>query len=116
MFKDEIINIDNEDDFEYEEFQNYLNEYNERSKNLLANEVNSIGDQMLKELEHKKKIEYNKKMELIPFILKKSKEMYTEEQLLSYSIADVRIIYNEIKNEIKNKSVLNKLFQFIFNL
>jgi hypothetical protein len=115
-FDDKILNIEFEDDDgEYEEFQNYINNYNERSKNQIAKEVNLIGDQMLRELEAKKKIEHNKKMELIPYILSKSKDGYTEEQLLSYSITDIRLMYNEIKIQRKNRSFFNKIIEFIFN-
>jgi hypothetical protein len=116
MFDDKILNIEFEDDDgEFDKFQDYLRIYTERSKNKIARDINLIGDQMLRELEDKKKTENKKKMELIPYILQKSKEGYTEEQLLSYSINDVRLIYNDIIIQRKNRSIISKIIQFIFN-
>jgi len=109
-----ILSIDfDDDDKDYLSFSEYLNEDLERNKNKTANEFNQIADDLLAEIEEKKKIIEIEKDKLITFILKHSKNKYSSYQLKSYSISDVRNIHNEIKN---NRNVLSKFFHFMFNL
>lgn len=110
-----ILSIDSDDDNEnYEAFSEYLIEDTKRKKTRDANEIEKIGESLLKEIERKNKHKRIKANKLIPYILKNCDGKYGEEELNSYSFEDVQEIYNEIK--IRKRPFIIKFFHFIFNL
>jgi hypothetical protein len=110
-----ILSIDSDDDNEnYLQFDEFLNDDTNRRKKKIANEFDEMGKIYLKEIEANKNRQTIEKVKLIPYILKYSENKYTDEDLMTYSIEDVRDIYNQIKQE--RSSFLSKLFRFIFNI
>lgn len=109
-----ILSIDSDDDDKnYEAFSEYLEADTRRKKNLTAYEIQGIADNLIKEIEIKKRNKAIKSGKLIPYILKYCNEKYNEEELKSYSFEDVRDIYKEIKTQ--RRSTIVKIFQFIFS-
>ena len=109
----EILSIEYDDDNEnYEQFSKFLNENTNRKKKKTLREFEEMGKEYLKEMDANKNRQIIQKIKLIPYILKYSKDKYSEDDLLSYSLSDVRNIYNEIKRE--NSSMIFKIFKFIF--
>ena len=114
-FDKKILSIDSEDDNkDYEAFSEYLKEDTNRKKNLTSKEINDIAENLLQEIERKKRNQTLKSQKLIPYILRHCDEKYTKEELLSYTYNDVQDIYNELK--IEKQSFISKIFHFIFNL
>lgn len=110
-----ILSIDFDDSNDgYDEFSKYLNDDTHRKMKKTAVQIEELGELCVNEIERKNKQKAQKSKKLIPYILKKSEDKYTEEELLSYSYEDVKNIYDEIKE--KNKSIFIKIFQFLFNL
>ena len=114
-FDKKILSIDSEDDDkDYKAFSEYLEDDTRRKKNLNAREIQEIADNLVEEIERKKRNQAIKSQKLIPYILRHCNEKYTKEELLGYSYNDVQDIYNELK--IKKQSFISKFFHFIFNL
>ena len=110
-----ILSIDSDDDNDnYEAFSEYLDNDTERKKVNTANQIEELGEQFIDEIERKRQNQKQISRTLIPYILKKSGNKYTEEELLAYSFDDVKKIYEEVKEE--NKSFITKFFHFLFNL
>jgi len=110
-----ILSIDADDDNkDYLAFSEYLEDDTKRKRNLAAKEINEIGENLVKEIERKKKSQALKSQKLIPYILKHCDDKYIEEELLAFSYDDVQDIYNELK--IEKQSFISKFFHFIFNL
>ena len=110
-----ILSIDSDDDNkDYKAFSEYLEDDTRRKKNLTAREIQEVADNLVKEIERKKRNQALKSQKLIPYILKHCDEKYTEEELIGYSYNDVQDIYNELK--IEKQSFVSKFFHFIFNL
>lgn len=107
-----MINEDNE--MTVLAYNQYLEDDTERNKKKYALEFEEMGDKFVKEIEIKKKIKNKKSQKLIPYILKKSGDIYDEDELISYSFEDVQEIYNKIKKE--NQLGIIKLIKFIFNV
>jgi uncharacterized protein YfkK (UPF0435 family) len=109
-----ILSVDfDDDDKNYEAFSEYLEDDTRRKKNLTAYEIQKIADNLIKEIEIKKRNKAIKSDKLIPYILKHCNEKYNKEELKSYSFEDVQDIYKEIKTQ--RRSTITKIFQFIFN-
>ena len=114
-FDKKILSIDSEDDDkDYKAFSEYLEDDTRRKKNLNAREIQEIADNLVEEIERKKRNQALKKQKLIPYILRYCDEKYSKEELMGYSYNDVQDIYNELK--IKKQSFISKFFHFIFNL
>lgn len=96
---DEHFFDENNDDITYGEFTKHLRLDIKRKKKNFANELEFSGEILSKEIENKKTLENLDKSKLIKYILKKEKKKYTAKELYSYSLADVRIIYDEIKSK-----------------
>ncbi len=110
-----ILSIDFDDDNEqYEAFSQALTKDSERKKNSIAIEFNKKGEQLLKEIDRKKKNQTIKSKKLIKYILKYCNDKYNYEELNSYSYQDIYDIYIEIKE--KRKTLIIRFFRFIFNL
>ena len=110
-----ILSIDSDDDDKnYKAFSEYLEDDTKRKKNLTAREIQQIADNLVNEIERKKRNQALKSQKLIPYILRHCEEKYTEEELIAYSYNDVQDIYNELK--VEKQSFINKIFHFIFNL
>ena len=110
-----ILSIDSDDDDKnYLAFSEYLEDDTRRKRNLTAKEINEVGENLLKEIERKKRNQALKSQKLIPFILKHCDEKYSLEELNGYSYNDVQDIYNELK--ILKQSFISKFFHFLFNL
>ena len=66
-----ILSIDSDDDDKnYLAFSEYLEDDTRRKRNLTAKEINEVGENLLKEIERKKRNQALKSQKLIPFILK----------------------------------------------
>lgn len=95
-------------------FQEFLQEHTERNKNKTAQEIELMGSAFLSEIDNKKKNEKFRIKKLIPYILKYCDGKYTEEELMRYSLEDVKDIYAEYKE--KHRNPIIKFFMFLFNL
>jgi hypothetical protein len=114
-FDKKILSIDSEDDNkDYEAFSEYLKEDTKRKKKLTFKEINNIAENLLQEIERKKRNQALKSQKLISYILRHCDEKYNKEELMGYSYNDVQDIYNELK--IEKQSFISKFFHFIFNL
>ena len=110
---DKILSINHDDDNkDYNLFNKYLEDDTNRKKSSVAMEIEQIGDQLLNEIENKRRKKKNKIEKLILYIIKNSN--YCVDELNSYSFDDVQKIYNEIKKE--KKPIILKIFHFIFNV
>jgi predicted transcriptional regulator len=110
-----IISIDSDDDNEnYEAFTQYLDEDTKRKKHHVAVDFNKTGEQYLKEIDRKKKVQKIDSQKLIVYILKHCNGKHGYEELNSYSYQDIKDIYNEIKQQ--RRPVIAKIFRFLFNL
>jgi hypothetical protein len=111
------LSIDSDDvNVDYNALSEFLENDTKRNKNKIAIEFEERGEKLIQEIEIKKNIETVKKYEYIPYILKYSKGKYTAEELLSYSLNDVKAIFLDIKEEKKSKSFIIKFFKFILNI
>ena len=109
-----ILSIDyDDDDKNYQAFTEFLDENTQRTKNKIANDFEKIGQDLLAEIEIKKLKKEIKKQKLILYILKHSKDVFSEHVLKSYTLEDVQEIYNELK---QTRSTFTKFFHFIFNI
>lgn len=111
-----IISIDHDDndDVDIKSFSNFMDDVTKRKKNSMADDFIITGEELIEEVREKNQKKEFQKLKLIIFILKNDKKkIYSEKALKSYSLEDVQIIYNDIKN---NKNLFKKLFRFIFNL
>lgn len=109
-----ILSIDYDDDQKnLNEFNNFLIKHTERQKNKTASEIFEMGDQLLSEIEHKKKIKEEEKKSLIKYILKKS-DKYSKKYLSDLDFYDVKDIHKKIKCE--NRSLFKKFFDFLFSM
>jgi len=115
MFIDEkILSIDfDDDDKDMKSFTSYIQNYTEKEKIKIANDFEFLANNLLFELEEKKKNNEIQKIKLIQYILKHTKNKYSIQELNSYDYYDIKNIYNEIK---KNRNIFQKLFRFMFNL
>lgn len=114
-FDEKILSIESDDDNEnYHQFDEFLTNDTNRKKNSFAKDIDLMGKQYLIEIDRNKVKQKIKKNKLIPYILKHSENLYSEEELLSYSLDDIRIIYDDIKKE--NSSTLSNFFKFLFNI
>ena len=110
-----ILSIDSDDDNkDYKAFSEYLEDDTRRKKNLTAREIQEVADNLVKEIERKKRNQAIKSQKLIPYILRHCDEKYTKEELLGYAYNDVQDIYNEIK--FQKQSPIKNFFRFIFNI
>ena len=114
-YDDNLISIDSDDNNDdYVGFTKFIKEYENRQKSKIINDIEERGNVYLKEIERKKKENKHKINKLVPYILKKSPDKYSLEELTEYSYKDVLEIYNEVKKE--NRPFIVKMFYFIFNL
>lgn len=98
MNRDELFLDEGNDDITYSEFTKHLKLHIDKKKESFANEIESSGEIFSKEIDKKKKNENVEKGKLIKYILKKEKKKYSAQELYSYSLGDVRFIYDEIKS------------------
>jgi hypothetical protein len=107
-----ILSIDSDDDgIDAKTFSKYLQDDTLRQKNKIANDFTEIGEDLLAEIEAKRMKREQDKKKYIKYILRRSKK-YINSQLSSYSLEDVKNIYDEIRNQ----RPLRKVVHFIFNL
>jgi len=105
--------IDEDNDISVLAHYKYLEDAIKRDMKKTASEFEDMGDMFINEIEVKKKIKNKKSQKLIPYILKKSGDIYDKDELNSYSFEDIQNIYDETKK--KNQPVIVKFFNFIFN-
>jgi hypothetical protein len=103
---------ENDDNISYLKDAEFLKEIIQRETNVFANDILSIGDDLLNEISLKNFKAEKEKLDLIKKIIKKNKK-YTKDELITYSLPDVKHIFNEIKAK---KSFLTKIIYFLFNL
>jgi len=106
--------IDEDNDMSVLSYNKYLEDDTKRKKQKITSEFEENGLQFLSEIERKKKRNTLIQIKLIPYILKHCKDIYTEEELKSYSLEDIQDIYNKIKKE--NRNIFLKFFLFLFNI
>lgn len=101
----------------YEDDINSIKEYldlsskvAEHNKELIAKIIIDNGDYFLSEINKKNKLREIEKEKHIKKILKTHKDKYTAQELKSYSLSDVRNIYDIVNEE--NKSFIKKVFKF----
>lgn len=112
---DSVLSIDNDDnnDESYTGFCDYLNNDTNRKKNSIISNINMMGDEYLKEIDRKKRIENKQKEKYVNYILKHS-DNYDRDGLFGYTLPDIINIHTEIR---ENKiSTTKKLFNFLFNI
>lgn len=103
----DIYDDDIETMTQYLEVSNIVAEHN---KDHIAKTIIENGDSFLAEIDKRNKLREIEKEKYIKKILKSHKDKYTFEELKSYSLKDVREIY-EIVNE-ENKTFIKKVFKF----
>jgi hypothetical protein len=113
MSDDRYRIVDKDDDIEYEKLVEHLSEDSDRKKKKTVLEIEEMGEGLLIEIDRKRKKQRIIQNKLIPYILKKSNDKYTKEELDCYSFEDVMKIYDEIKTK---HSLFTKIFRFIFNI
>ena len=100
-----------EDDIEtmtqYLEVSNIVAEHN---KDHIAKTIIENGDSFLAEIDKRNKLREIEKEKYIKKILKSHKDKYTFEELKSYSLKDVREIYEIVDEE--NNTFIKKVFKF----
>lgn len=112
--KEKILSIDFDDDNKnYGAFSEFLKDDTKRKKEKFAEHLETSGDNILKEIDRKKKKQKIQKEKYIEYILKKDNKSYTLEELQDYDFDEVRKIYSETKE--KNQPFFRKLFKFLFN-
>jgi predicted polyphosphate/ATP-dependent NAD kinase len=93
-----ILSIDSDDEeIDVKSLAVFLEDDMIRNKNKVAREFSSIGEELLAEIEEKKALQEIEKQNLIIFIVKHSKKTFSSRVINSYSIEDVRKIYEETK-------------------
>jgi hypothetical protein len=110
---EKILSIDADDDdgVDIKTFTKFVEEDTRRKKEKFARDFDEAGEIMLAEIEQKKQLKEKQKIKYVKYILRHSK-VYIKSQLITYSLEDVKNIYEEIRN----KRPLHKAFRFIFNL
>jgi hypothetical protein len=107
-----ILSIDSDDEgVDIKSFTIFMEDNTKRNKNKSANDFMEIGEDLLAEVEAKKTRKEKEKKKYIRYILRHSK-IHIKSQLTSYSLEDVKDIYDEIRS----KRPLRKAVHFIFNL
>ena len=105
------IDADDDDDVDVKTFSKFIYDNTEREKNKTANEFTKLGESFLIEVEEKNQRKEKEKKKFVRYILRHSKK-YIKSQLISYSLEDVKDIYDEIRNNRPS----HRIIQFIFNL
>jgi len=112
---EKILSIDADDDNkDYQAFEEYIQDDTERKKNRTAAVIDEWGEQLLKEIDRKKKLEKLRIEKLIPYIIRHSDGKYDADELITYTFKDVQDIYDELKKE--NQPFFSKFFHFLFNI
>ena len=107
-----LLSIDFDDNNEnYDEFKEFIDETTERKKNKIVKDIEEMGDIFFHEIDRKLKNNRMKSKKLIPYILKKTENYYSEDELVSYSYEDVKKIYDQIKYD--NRPVILKVIQIL---
>jgi len=105
------LSIDHDDDeFNYNEFSQFLEEHTKRQKKRMASEIINMGEDFLSEIDYKKQIKQQEKKPHINYIIKKTNK-YSEKYLLELDYNDVFKIYKEIKYQ--NRSIFRKFIEFL---
>lgn len=106
-----MLSIEHDDDDEnLEGFEKFLDENTYRKKHKQAEIISELGDDLISEIEEKKRRKLKELEPQIKYILKKSNK-YTRKYLEELDYRDIPEIYNEIKEE--NKSFLKKFIDFL---
>lgn len=99
---------------DYVTLNKHLEDDTNRKKKQTLLEFEEMGEQYLNEIDKKRKFKEINQKKLIPYIMKHSSGVYSEEELLSYSPNDVQEIYDNLKKE--KRPFFIKIFHFIFGL
>lgn len=108
------INPIDDDLLDYISLKKHLEDDTERKKELIKSEFEIMGEKYLNEIERKEKNRILKKNKLIPYILKHSDYLYSEDELNSYSFEDVLDIYKTVKAE--NRPIILKILYYLLNI
>ena len=108
------FHYDDNDDVDYDVFKNFLEKNTERTKNIIAQEFEHMGNRFLNEIDRKKKNERANIKKLIPYIIKHCDGKYTEDELIDYSLDYVKEIYYEYKE--KRRNIFVKFIKFLLNM
>ena len=105
------VDADDDDGVDIKSFTIFSEDNTKRNKNVVANQIIEIGENLLTEIEEKNRRKEREKRKYIRYILRHSKT-HIKSQLISYSLEDVK----NIRDEIREKRPLRKAFRFIFDL
>ncbi len=106
----EIQDKEDDDNVGYFEYEEFLKNHTNNSKQAFFDELEEIGDKMIQEKIDKDQRNNIEKKKLIKKILKHN-NIHSESELLLYTFADVRDIYTtEVKEK---KNIFTKIFHFI---
>lgn len=105
------VDADDDDGVDIKSFTIFSEDNTKRNKNVVANQIIEIGENLLTEIEEKNRRKEREKKKYIRYILRHSKT-HIKSQLISYSLEDVK----NIRDEIREKRPLRKAFRFIFDL
>ncbi len=103
-----------ENDSDLVGFVNLINEQTKRDKNKTVKIIQELGDDLLNEIERKKRMREEDKNQMIDYILQqeKIKINQTKEELSQvYTYGDVLDIYKDVKR--KNRTFKQKLVDFL---
>lgn len=104
--KKDWLSIDADDANDYGAFSKFLRDDTSRKSKIASDHIEAFGEAMLKEIDEKKIVQNKKKEVLIQYIIKKTNK-YSPNILREYELNDVKVIYDEIKDE--NISFFKKL-------
>ena len=110
MNKDEISKF-KEELWDFESTSKNIQNDLLKSQEYFAKQIQEEGEELLKQIEKKRKKHTNKKDDLISYILKKT-NLYDEDELYHYDYRDVVDIYNDVKYQYRPWWV--KFFEMFF--
>jgi len=102
-----------DDKISYESLNEFIKLDNQNNVNKVVSDIEERGELYLKEIRVKRDKLEVVKLNMIDFIIENSNS-YDFDELKSYSIDDIRIIYNEVK--VSKRSFFSKLFHYLFNI
>ena len=89
------VDADDDDGVDIKSFTIFSEENTKRNKNVVANQIIEIGEDLLAEVEEKNRRKEREKKKYVRYILRHSKT-HIKSQLISYSLEDVKDIYEFI--------------------
>ncbi len=102
---------DNEKDFDG--FLKFIHKHTNQQKKYTAQEIEFMGEKLVKEKTKKEKRQDKQKLKLIDYIVEKQKNtFYDKEDLINYSYHDIIILHKQVKHD--NRSAFRKFIELFF--